>query len=511
MQLLSKQGQTQMRQCLIWSFAFGLLAHAYGFLHGFFSHDSLTTIYAGQSEDTWKIMLGRVFVPIYRSIVRGGIPLPWFIGIISLLWIGLSAFFIAKLFQMESQAELALLSGFLTVNITLAAMTATYLYELDFDMFALLAAVIAAFLWKRYQKGFLFGMIPAMIALGLYQSYISVTITLIMMSSIMALLYGDAALDVFKRGCRGICMVLGGGVLYIIALKIVCKVTGIGLVDSYNGLAGLKGRSLQEFASSALYAYKDWFTTFVHPKGVHTAAVLGIVNCCVFLVILAVLVFTLVKRKLQPASYGLLLLLVLFLPLGMNLSCVLSGGMVHDLMKYSFWLFYVWVILLCSWLSHEIDGSTVIQISLQWAVGVMAFLFLWNGIQTSNALYIKKDLEQDAALSLMTRVVERLETTPGYVPGTTPVVFVGYAGASAMPGFEPAYQVSGMGGTSAFTYNIRGMYNSYFRYILNRPVMLDSENWTSFQTDPRVAEMPVFPSAESIQELDHVFIVKMSD
>ena len=61
------------------------------------------------------------------------------------------------------------------------------------------------------------------------------------------------------------------------------------------------------------------------------------------------------------------------------------------------------------------------------------------------------------------------------------------------------------------TYNTWGMYQTYFTYILNTPIALDGATWGDFQTDPRVAEMPSFPAAESIQELDGVIVVKMGD
>ncbi|MDY3831958.1 MAG: hypothetical protein SOZ79_05715, partial [Candidatus Ventricola sp.] len=43
----------------------------------------------------------------------------------------------------------------------------------------------------------------------------------------------------------------------------------------------------------------------------------------------------------------------------------------------------------------------------------------------SNQVYLKKNLEFESTLSLMSRVIQRIEETEGYVPGYTPVAILG--------------------------------------------------------------------------------------
>ena len=60
-------------------------------------------------------------------------------------------------------------------------------------MMALLLAAFAVYLWKSFDKGFLYGIIPICLSLGFYQSYVSVAITLILLYLIMQLLNGYSA------------------------------------------------------------------------------------------------------------------------------------------------------------------------------------------------------------------------------------------------------------------------------------------------------------------------------
>lgn len=86
--------------CVIVTFVFGLIAHAYQFFHSSFSHDSLDAIFSDSSEMKWKIALGRFLVPILSEF-RGKISDPWLIGLISLFLISISVFLIAEVFDVN--------------------------------------------------------------------------------------------------------------------------------------------------------------------------------------------------------------------------------------------------------------------------------------------------------------------------------------------------------------------------------------------------------------------------
>ena len=498
--------------CLISTFVIGLLAHAYSYFHDSFSHDALGAIYATVSENNWKIALGRFFVPLYRAVFRGSVALPWMIGVLALIWIGLSVYLVAKIFSITSRGVIILLAGIMTTNLTVTATTATFLYELDVDMFALLMATLAVFLWHKYGRGWLIGTVFVSVALGIYQAYISVTISLVILVLICEIVRENPIKQVILRGIRSVCMLILGGILYIVSLKIVCSVTGISLADNYNGLVSILRLSPMEFPKLIIAAYQDWFSTFLHPKAMYLGRLLDFFNAAILIFIgMSMVMLAGPSKHLTCFSRMMLLVLGALLPLGMNISYVLSGGMVHDLMRYAFWFTYLWGILLAyeTYVTCNTNRGKVNSM-LKSSICFLVSAVIWNNLQVSNALYLKKNLEQEAALSLMTRVADRLEMLPGYVGGETPVVFVGTpSSASIMPGFESISEIDGAASANVLTYNTCGMYEAYFSYILNSPINLASTVWTNFQTDARVAEMPSFPNLESIQKLDGVVVIKM--
>lgn len=200
--------------CLLAVFAWGLLAHAYGFLQDSFSHDALNAIYSGSVENTWKIQIGRFLSFPYRTLFRGALTVPWLIGVLSLFWISISVYLTVHMFKIKSRLLLILVAGIFTANICVSCLTATYIHDLDIDMFALMMATCAAYSWYiNSKKGFVLGAVFSFIALALYQSYISVTIVLIMFFCILSLLNGESFKKIWTSGLKAIAMILVGGIL----------------------------------------------------------------------------------------------------------------------------------------------------------------------------------------------------------------------------------------------------------------------------------------------------------
>ena len=509
---------------VLFVFLWGLAAHAYGFLHGDFSHDMLNALVTGNVETYWKMQLGRLWVVLYRRTVRGVIAAPWLCGILGLIWISLSCFLTAKLFRIRSRFFLCLLAGVLTVNLTTVAMTATYLYEFDFDMFALLLGVAAVFLWDRYGWiGSLIGALFVTGVLGLYQSYVCVVITLIMLLSLAALLRGEAFGTVFRKGLRGILMLLIGGLLYYGALQWMCAVKGITLnTNSYNSVYTVLESDAENpgFFATLGAVYRNWADAFFNRGAAHIEVPVYWCNIALTACFVIGIVLWLVRGKAGAAEKILLVVLAALLPFGMNATRMLSGRDVHDLMKYSFCLFYLACLL--PWFVRKEDSSSTDgkdwgrfarQIS-----ALLVLIVLISNVQVANIVYTKKGLEQDATLSFMTRVVDSLEYQEDYVPGETPLVIVGLSESMTkpIPGFEAYYDITGCDAASpiaadtvTYYYNA---YTAYFRYVLNESAhMADAATWNEVLKDARVQAMPCWPADDSMQLVDDVFVVKLGE
>lgn len=508
------------KRCMLYTFLLGMAAHAYGFFNFTISHDSLEALYSGTAETEWKISLGRIFVPVYRIVTRGMLTTPWMIGLLALAWIGLSVYFVVRLLDFtESRLMIALTAGILTVNPVVTALTATFLHDLDVDMFALFLMVAAVWLWRKYRRGFWAGMWLVAAGLGLYQSYLSVVIALVMIISMKGILEGNAQSRVIFAGIKGIFMVLGGGIIYLILTNAVCYFTGIPLSDSYNSISqmGNLSGSASELFWGMLKAYYYWAMYFLNPASMYASGFAAAINLLLGAGVAGIVLSVLADKKMRIGEKLLFLCLGGLLPLGMNVSCILSGGMLHGLMMYSFCFVYLLALFLGRWRRENAPGTgkgLARGVSCGLIAGVI--FIIWNGIPVANAGYLKKDLERQQTMSLMTRVVMEMDEKEDYVRGETTVAFIGKINMREMPGFET---FGGNGNTSGVqglteTDQIKNYrdYEAYFQYILNVPVRLCTEEQrVGLWNRPEVKAMPVFPAEGSIEMVDGILVVKMGE
>ena len=496
--------------CLGAVFFWGLAAHAYGFLRSSLSHDMLNAFVVSDVETYWKMQLGRPGIVLYRRIFRGLIAAPWQLGLLSLLWLGLSCYVTASLLRVPGKLFPVLLAGILTVNLSVTAGAATYLYELDADLFGMLLGVLAVLLWERGGRwGAAAGVLLTAACMGTYQSMVSVPVTLIMLLSMAALLRGEGFGPVFRKGLRAIAMLLLGALLYWLLVQLMCALKHINLTaDSYNSLAGAEAPL--SIADRFANVYRTWAAAFWNPSTNHIEPLVLWLNILLPLSGLIPLASWLFGKRAGTAEKLLFLALLLLLPLGMNTAQLAFSRDVHDLMEHAFWLFY----LLCLLPLFLLEVR-----SLQKALAaVLALLLLYSGVQTANIVYTKKHLEEQACLSLMTRVMGRLETEESYVSGETPLVFVGVSPElnQKLPGFEAYNDIEGCWtanplnkSTATYYFNT---YAAYLRWVLNSPaVTADTGTWTALQTDPRVLAMPCYPADGCIRDLDGVFVIKLGE
>ncbi len=499
--------------CLVVTFIWGLAAHAYGFINANFSHDALNALYAGDAEETWKRMLGRMFVPIYRGVTRGGIAQTWLIGILSLLYVGIAVYLVISVFRVQNRIFVFLISGLMVTNVTVTAITATYIYELDFDLLAMLCATAAGYIWQKWRRplSILAGALPVMISLGLYQSYLSVTVILMLLVCVFDLLNGEGWKRVTVHGLQGIATVGAGGVLYLIACGLSSALTGVEIMSRTNVFLGA---GIKKYVTLFFECYRN-FAENIRDTALFPKALINTVTGLAAAILVFCLCYALFfNKKMRAADKMLTVVLVLLSPFVMNMTYVLARGYIHDLMMYAIWFSYIFVLLLALWINREERVKHGLRIAVKGLSVACVAILLFGNLTVSNSAYLKKDLEQKATLSYMTRVVSRMENREDYVPGVTPVCFVGYTALfQTLPGWENIATITGLdwnnaiaGDSSLWYYNC---YRAYFQYILNTPVNLCSDEMhEQIKKREDVQAMPYYPDKNCMQMIDGILVVK---
>ena len=180
-------------------------------------------------------------------------------------------------------------------------------------------------------------------------------------------------------------------------------------------------------------------------------------------------------------------------------------------MTYAYSIIAVLPIVLTSKIidSHSFRYSLIIH-SIFLA---LSGLLLFNNLVYGNEYYIRRELEFDSTLSLMTRVVDRIEQTPGYTRDTN-VVFIGtlYDSPLAMTrsGFEHIGERDDSNTTNVYAPSAPEKYYWYFWQILGYPLNLADEfTHQRLSAKKEVRTMPVFPEEGCIQFVDDILVVKL--
>lgn len=496
--------------CFVSTFILGLAAHAYGLLNNIFSHDSLNALYADADENLAKIAVGRFLVPVVR-VFRGPVAIPWLIGIIAMVFIATSVFLVLKIFDVKSKTATVIISAFMVTNATVTALTATYVHELDIDMLALFLSCIATYFWKKSKK--ITGLIPVVIflvcSMAIYQSYAEVTVTLIIMSLILEAIENGKIKDIMVKGIKGAASVGVASAVYFLLNKFICNFFNTSALERVDVTSAYDNSIIQR----AYLMIKTIAISFFTPPTVISTVIIAAANGLLFVGLAGSVIMLWKKNRLPIATRAFTVLLIAMLPVGMNFISLLTHDMVHDIMIYSFWLLYVFAaVIFFRYFDNKNKDDIKFQV-LRFVAFVCAGVVIWNNILVSNTAYLKKDMEQKATISLLTRVIDDLENYDDYVIGESEVAFSGYPEIHQLyPGFDKVSRLTGLQftmstGAMDYTSFFNG-YDNMFQYYLNYPINVSD---TDYHKDRRVEAMPSFPQQGYIQTIDGVIVVKLGE
>lgn len=469
-------------------------------------------MYATSAEDKLKVAVGRFIVPIYRRWTRGNLALPWLVGMMALFFLAVAIYLIVRMYGIKSRWTIALIAGIMVTNVTVFAQTATYEHELDVNMLALLFAVAAAYIWNKGHPivVLIFGGGLATLSMGIYQSYISVTVFLVVFSSILSLLQGKGWKKTLIKGILGMMMLVVGLMVYTYVSERMCEVYQIPLERRVHLLGEMDAARVKELIRGT---YQWFFDTLYHMACFPNKLLTRVNFFVVVSSVITMLYWIIQDRTIKVLDVCLMLVLIALIPMATNMIYFLARGEVHDLMHYATWMIYaVYGVLIGLFVLRE-GVPQWVKTLLKTVCVVTVGILIWQNIAIANIAYLKKDLESKAELSKMTRVVADMEEQEGYVAGETPVAFMGVSWiGGSIQGFDQVGQITGHGFLMPISTDLTSWYfdayRAYFEYILNYPiVMVEGRSWLWENETYRA--MPTYPKEGYVQMIDGVLVVKM--
>ena len=400
---LKKSILPEWKVCFLSALVVGLIAHVYKITIWIPNWDSLVFRYDSQN----MLSMGRWFLPI-ASAPSSFYDLPWITGLLAILFFGLGAVCICKMFEVKKKTTAALIGAAVA---SFPTVTSVMLYNYVADSYALsfLFACQAAVLLTNKKPRYILSAVLICLSVGIYQAYITVTITLLLCYLIAKTMQKDADIKgILAKSLKLLLTGAAGMVLYYLVLMALLKITGTTLLD-YQGFSDAASMSgINIFAS--LYVVKETFLGyfFDFSNGVSAFAV---INCVAFAAILVFYLADIIKNKLSILKVALLLLWIILLPIGATALCFINSSIdYHNLMKMGYFAFYLLLILQY----EKADFSNnKLNAAKMWTILVVVSALVFNQIIIANVAYHKLGIAYQKSYGTLIRIADRIEQTEG--------------------------------------------------------------------------------------------------
>ena len=481
------------------SLACGLLAHMFAFTNKLINHDEAGCLFSkGATVSSGRWGLGAL------DSILPNFSMPWIYGILTIVLIALAVCLMADLFHIRSRLLQALLGGCV---LAFPSLTGTFGYMFTSSSYgvAFLLAVLGVWLVCKRQLWAVAALAAVVLSLSIYQAYIAITATLLVLVLIQDLLQGKQVLPVFKRGLffLGFLIVTLG--LYILATALVLNLTHTQM-NSYAG--GNVTFQLSALPQRILLAYQEFFRSFTQgayglmpgTQGLHlllAAASLGLLGCWLW------------TGKHHPGSIVLLLVLVALLPLSINCMFLFTAeGSIHTLVLYSFLGFYLLsAVLMQEVLPENAPVAVTAKVLKNAGIWVMVLVIAGN-ILLANEAYLQLFLRYENAFTFYSNVLATAQQTPGFQEGCKVAIVGGWQAPAYEDRFENLDQLTGVKGFLITDYSAPQFLANYLGVSL--PFAGEAQVEALRQTD-QFRQMPIYPYHGSIQCIGDYLVIKLSE
>lgn len=481
-----------------------MFAHGFVFFNEQLSHDSITLMY--NTDSATMISGGRFLRPLY-NMLKGYFCYPSLNGLLSVVYLIVITYFVVDIFNIKNKLIIVLISAVLSTNYSVSLIYATYMHDCDAYMFSLLLATLGIWVYIKLKYGAIISLVLFVASMSIYQSYIQFSIFVFLVYLIIDSINNGFNTDNIKKLLLFGITIAASMALYYICFKVALYLTGITASGSYQSPSQVVELSLNSILERFQAFKESIYKWFILPRGNHRNWV-AMVNKLVLAIDLLLVVYIFLKKKCNFVNIVFIIALIIMCPIGMNAITIVSN-VYHDLTIYSFHFLYITPLILIS--NLDISNNVAMKSCFAFVCLLLSAL-VYDNCLYSNEIYLKKNLESKTTLMTITRIIDRIEQTEGYVFGDTPVAIIGTLNASdygiRREGFD--YTATGLANTFSISYS--GVYSSYIKGYLNYPINLISESERiEIEDDDRVKNMAVFPSKESVAFIDDILVVKLSD
>ena len=477
---------------------FGLLAHMFAFANKLVNADEIESLFgkgATLTSGRWGLEAVKIIFPDYS--------MPWLWGIISLMLLAVSVCLIVKMFEIKGHLTQLLLAGMIAA---FPSQTGNFCFMFTSSAYALafLFSVLTAYLiFKGGKLNAALGVILLVLSLGLYQAYIALSASLLLLCMVKQCLDGEkCGVKALLFGVRALLLMLAALAIYVAVTLLVFKLTGTEFNDyvrENTGKSGILGRVRMAYDFFVYYfSYREY--ALITSEASRWGHIVLAALCAVGIAIPAVK-----KLRAHDILTGLVLAgCALLLPLAINcMFLAMDKYSIHTLVIYSFVAIYVLAAIL---LERVFTGGAPVKRASRDVIYLCLALALVSNIYFANEVYLKMYLSYENAYSFYSILISRAENLPDF--STDKKLAIIGVQDNAVTQFDEI-DVGYITGPSKDLINIYSRENFIRRYLGSDILLADSEEIEELEQTDEFAEMAEYPYYGSIKIIGDYIVVKL--
>lgn len=488
----------------------GLVTHLYMFTNKLPNHDDIGHLFIAD----YGTPSGRWLLPSILGL-DGNFSMPWLIGLLSILCLAGVACLTVTLLRIRHPIGCIVTAGIIVSFPTVTA-TLTYMFTADGYFFGLLLAALSAYLSVRHGWwGSLLGAISLTLSMGIYQSYFPVAAVLMVGALLFETLDGERSFkQLLLKGLRLVLTLAVALAAYMIIVRISTR--NVALVD-YMGISDMGKLSLAEIPSLISKGFDEYINFYMTDSvGCHfvflkyafaASALLGAV----------LLVLMLWKRKLGALRSILAVVLAALYPFAGSLIYVMvpEAG-VHTLMLFGYAYILIAPVALVDYMELNFKQLPLrsFQAVSAWIILLTIALTAYSYAVFANSVYLKIDLSMRQCTAYSNRLLEKVESCDGYEQGMSLVLVGSQVRDDALNATPQLDDVKLIGVYDMPGFRTTYTYGHFLRYYLGFPSEVytgKTETAAALAASETVQAMPVYPQSGSIQIIDNMVVVKLSN
>lgn len=513
----------QLDPCIKTAFLSALIAcfatHSFMFTNVLVNHDVLGRFYGNMDYS----LSGRWLLQAVTGISTS-LDMPWVSGVLSSLYLSLSAALITSLFRVRNIGFAAAIGAMMAMFPAVFAIF-VFIYTADEYFLSLLLCCLAIWIARRWKWGFALGAVLLAMSAGIYQAFMAFAAGVLILALLMDAL-GESRVNLktflWRAGCYLI-MLAGAFGLYAAVLQ--ASLHGAVAVGrySYVGFNGIAQEGLPRLLALVGGAYQSCYAFFFVDSAQYSTLIPAL---CALLAGISLITLGagvwLRKTYCQPWRILFSLLLLVVLPIGAGCMYIISPQGAFPRMLYGLLCFLLLPVLALSdagFLVPKAGGLKVYRV-----VSLLTLITLLpinhSYFLLANRCYLREQLIYEHTYAYTVKLSARIESTEGYEPGMR-ILFLGAFNRNEnrpyMLDGEDSFPIADADIPSA-KYLIGMSSYRYFAPIFLGESLGAYDEITPDETEEikalyesELSEMSPYPAANSIQVFDDVVVVLLEN